>query len=144
MVPLGIIPGFNVFKDKEFSLSDRFQLVAVKTLHFKGFEEALSYGIIPTIPFAAHALSDQRVAGQELPQFATDILNAPVGMKDHLPANGLALDCHLESGYAGLLSAQSPAERPTDDFAYGQVQDGMVFCGDPDPDTYSFTPFQVL
>ena len=104
-------------------MSDSFQFIAVKALGFKGFKEAFGYGIIPAISFSAHTLADQWVAGQELSEFAAGILNASVGMKDHLPANGLALERHVESGYAGLLSVQGLAQGPADDFAHGQVQD---------------------
>ncbi len=58
MQPLPVVPDFDVAEHSAFRLLARLEEGAIAPLCLEGLEEALCYGVVPTIALTAHALDD--------------------------------------------------------------------------------------
>ena len=114
MSPAAIIPAFDPLKYRKLSLLLICEGMAVDPLHFDGFEEALSHGIIPAVTFPAHTLDYKAVCLQDPGERITGVLDASIRVEYQLLGNRPVPDGHPPGRNNSFLSRQPLAHGPTD------------------------------
>lgn len=95
-----------------YCLSGMFAVERFK-LGFKGFEKGFRTGVVPAVPFPAHALPDTRSPLVQCgPERCRAVLYAPVGMKNQTGPQAAVHTSHGKRRDSGMLRRHVIAERP--------------------------------
>lgn len=79
----GLIIAPDIINNGTFSLSDILIAILWHPLCFKASEEALSWGIIPTVSATAHTLRHALTTGNGFSKCLTGVMGSLIGMKQH-------------------------------------------------------------
>jgi len=77
-----VVPGFYIFKDIQTHFFLGLEFGTIYQLCLERFEETFSHGVVPAIPFTAHALSHTERL-QDIDRLLACILNTPIRMEKH-------------------------------------------------------------
>ena len=114
---VAIVEGLDVVEDGQagaVGVGEHFALLGLE-----GAEEALHGGVVMAVAPGAHALA-QAMAGEQLPERPTGILDAAIGMHDE-PGLPVAGGQGLLEGGGHQRGLQGAAQAPADDLAAGAV-----------------------